>query len=65
MPLADVGTLILNHMVFLTHLVYINIALSHAEPGLLVVLYFISKLVARRPEDLDPPSWPPSAAPKW
>ncbi|GJN84906.1 hypothetical protein PLIIFM63780_008470 [Purpureocillium lilacinum] len=68
MPLANVGSLVLNHVVFLTHLVYINLAFSHAEPSLLVVLYFVSKLVARRPEDLDldaaASSWPPPTAPK-
>lgn len=61
MPLADVGSLVLHHVVFLTHVVYINIAFSHVEPSLLVVLYYISKLVGRRPEDLDQPVWPP----KW
>lgn len=64
MPLANVGSIVLHHIVFLTHLVYINLAFSHAEPGLLVALYVISKLLARRPEDLDPPSWPPGA-PQW
>lgn len=64
MPLSNVGSIVLHHVVFLTHLVYINLAFSHAEPSLLVALYFISKLLARRPEDLDPASWPPSA-PKW
>ncbi|PHH59396.1 hypothetical protein CDD81_3227 [Ophiocordyceps australis] len=67
MPLADFGSLVLNHALFLIHLVYISLAFAHAESGLLVVLYLVSKLLARRPEDLDPAlwqSWPP-AAPKW
>ena len=64
MPLSNVGSLVLHHVFFLTHLVYINLAFSHAEPSLLVVLYFASKLLARRPEGLDPASWPPTA-PKW
>lgn len=64
MPLSDVGSIVLHHIVFLTHLVYITLAFSHAEPSLVVVLYFISKLVARRPEDIDPASWHPNAA-KW
>lgn len=64
MPVSDVGSIVLHHIVFLTHLVYITLAFSHAEPSLLVGLYFISKLVARRPEDLDPASWYPSV-PKW
>ncbi|KAF4512302.1 hypothetical protein G6O67_001461 [Ophiocordyceps sinensis] len=62
MPLSDVGSIVLHHIVFLTHLVYITLAFSHAEPSLVVVLYFISKLVARRPEDIDPASWHPNAA---
>ncbi|RCI17105.1 hypothetical protein L249_2347 [Ophiocordyceps polyrhachis-furcata BCC 54312] len=64
MPVSDVGSIVLHHVVFLTHLVYITLAFSHAEPSLLVGFYFISKLVARRPEDLDPVSWYPSS-PKW
>ena len=60
MPLADLGSLVLHHMVFITHLVYFHIGFSHMEPGLLVVLYCVSKVLARRPEDLDPPPvWPP------
>ncbi|KAJ6441931.1 c4-dicarboxylate transporter [Purpureocillium lavendulum] len=47
MPLANFGSLVLTHVVFLTHLVYINLAFSHAEPSLLVVLYFVSKLGSR------------------
>ena len=64
MPLSNIGTLFLHHVVFLTHLVYINLAFTHAEPGLLLMLYLVSKLFARRPEDLDPPTWPPIAITK-
>ncbi|KJZ80360.1 hypothetical protein HIM_00210 [Hirsutella minnesotensis 3608] len=64
MPLSNVGSLVLQQVVFLTHLVYITFAFSHAEPSLLVVLYFLSKLVARRPEDIDPLSWHPTAPAK-
>ena len=67
MPMSDIGSLLLHHVVFLTHLVYINLAFSHAEPNLLVLLYLLCKVFARRPEDLDldPSSWPPSTIPKW
>lgn len=67
MPLANIGSLVVSNIVFLVHLVYFHLAFTHADPALIVVLYLISKLVARRPDDLDPPpQWPPSAAaPKW
>lgn len=60
MPLANVGSIVLHQIVFITHLVYISLAFTHAEPSLLVLLYFLSKLLARRPEDLDPAIWPPT-----
>ena len=64
MPLANIGSIVLHHIVFLTHLVYMNLAFSHAEPSLIVALYVVSKLLARRPEELEPPTWPPPAH-KW
>ncbi|OHE99211.1 hypothetical protein CORC01_05492 [Colletotrichum orchidophilum] len=65
MPLFDLGSLFLDHVVFITNLVYMNIALSNAEPGLLFPLYVVSKLLARGPEDWDSPTakWPPPM--KW
>lgn len=62
MPLADLGSLVVNHVVFLTHLVYINLAFSHADPGLIIVLYIASRLLCRHPEDLSDPksSWAPN-----
>jgi len=59
MPLANVGSLFLHHVIFIAHLVYVNLFFAQADPSFLVVLYFMSKLLARRPEDLDPPIWPP------
>lgn len=65
MPLADVGSLVLNHVVFLTHLVYVCIFFTHAEPTFLIFLYVLLKLFAARPDDFDtPPIWPPPI-PKW
>lgn len=65
MPLVNLGSLVLNHLVFVAHLAYFHIAFSHMDSSLLVGLYCISKVVARRPEDLDPPPvWPPHAI-KW
>lgn len=66
MPLYDLGSLVLNHVVFLTHLVYICLFFTHAEPNLLMPLYVVLKLFASRPEDLDNPRpvWPPPV-PKW
>ncbi|UQC74620.1 C4-dicarboxylate transporter/malic acid transporter [Colletotrichum lupini] len=41
MPLFDLGSLFLDHVVFITNLVYMNIALSNAEPSLLFPLYVV------------------------
>lgn len=65
MPLANVGSVVLHQILFLTHMVYINLAFAQAEPSLLVLLYFVSKLLARRPEDLEPGTWPPATMPKF
>ncbi|EEU46312.1 uncharacterized protein NECHADRAFT_78786 [Fusarium vanettenii 77-13-4] len=61
MPLANFGTLVLHHLVFVAHLAYFHIAFAHMEPSALVVLYCVSKLLARRADDIDgpPPEWPP------
>ncbi|KAF4984669.1 hypothetical protein FZEAL_185 [Fusarium zealandicum] len=61
MPLANFGSLVLHHLVFVAHLAYFHIAFSHMEPSALVALYCVSKLLARRADDIDgpPPEWPP------
>lgn len=61
MPLHDLGTVVINHVVFLTHLIYFHLAFAHAEPSLLVVLYLFSKVLGRRAEDSDwdASAWPP------
>ncbi|KAM5360040.1 hypothetical protein ACJZ2D_014032 [Fusarium nematophilum] len=61
MPLANFGTLVLHHLIFVAHLAYFHIAFSHMDPSALVALYCVSKLLARRPDDIDgpPPEWPP------
>ncbi|RFN50864.1 malic acid transport protein [Fusarium flagelliforme] len=61
MPLANFGTLVLHHIVFVAHLVYFHIAFSHMEQSALVALYCVSKLLARRADDIGgpPPEWPP------
>ena len=67
MPLYNLGSLVLNHIVFLTHLIYLNIAFSHANPSDLVPLYCALCLLARRADDIvdaAPPIWPPRA-PMW
>ncbi|KAK2780348.1 hypothetical protein CKAH01_00292 [Colletotrichum kahawae] len=66
MPLFDLGSLFLDHVVFITNLVYINIALTNAEPSILFPLYVVSKLLARGPDDWDSPTakWPPPV-PTW
>ena len=51
MPLANLGSLVLHHVVFLTHVVYFHVAFSHAEPNIVLILYFACKLLARRAED--------------
>jgi hypothetical protein len=63
MPLANFGTLILHHLVFVAHLVYFHIAFTHMEPSALAVIYCVSKLLARRADDIGgpPPEWPPPA----
>ena len=65
MPLANVGSVVLHQILFLTHMVYMNLAFAQAEPSLVVLLYFVSKLLARRPEDLEPAIWPPAPMPKF
>ncbi|PCD40081.1 hypothetical protein FGRA07_01352 [Fusarium graminearum] len=52
MPLANLGSLILHHIVFVAHLVYFHIAFTHMEPSVLVVIYCVSKLLARRADDI-------------
>lgn len=66
MPLHDLGSVFINHVVFLTHLIYFNLAFAQADPSLLVVLYLVSKVLGRRAEETewDASVWPPRM-PKW
>ena len=64
MPLHNLGTLVLGHVVFLVHVVYLHIAFSHASHTDLFYLYCITKLFARQADDIVdviPPTWPPRA----
>jgi hypothetical protein len=68
MPINDIGSLVLNHIVFLIHVVYINMAFTIAVPELVVAILFVSKVLARRADDVDvltdTNAWPPRA-PSW
>lgn len=61
MPLANIGSLVLDSVVFLLHLVYVQIALSHAEPSQIFLIHLLSSLGNRRAdsESLESPQWPP------
>jgi hypothetical protein len=52
MPLADVGSLILSHAVFIIHLGHLYILFSDVDPGLSLTIYLLVKLLATRPEEL-------------
>jgi hypothetical protein len=68
MPINDIGSLVLNHIVFLTHIVYINMAFTLAVPELVVAILCVTRVLARRADDVDiltdPNAWPPRA-PGW
>lgn len=65
MPLHDIGTLILSHVVFLVHVVYIHLAFSHAQPTFIALLYVLIHVLGKRAEDFGEEAvWPPRA-PKW
>ena len=61
MPHANIGTLVLDHALFLIHLCYFNLALSHADQSLLTILYLVTKVFASRGQDYKEPlpTWPP------
>lgn len=64
MPLHNLGSLVLHQVVFVIHLVYVQIAFANIDPSTLLPLYCVSRLFARRGDDfLDDdgpvPSWPP------
>ena len=50
MALSNVGTLILNLLIFITTLVNFSYALTSMEPLLLIVLYGISRIFVTPPE---------------
>jgi hypothetical protein len=50
MALSNVGTLILNLLIFITTLVNFSYALTSMEPLLLIALYAISKIFVTPPE---------------
>lgn len=51
MPLFNVGSIVIQVVVFVTTLVNFHSALAHVEPVLLIVLYILSKVLGRTPED--------------
>ena len=51
MALTNVGSLILNLLIFITTLVNFTYALTSLEPLLLLALYAISKIFVRAPEE--------------
>jgi len=60
MPLADVGSLILSHAVFMIQLEALHIFFSNVDPGLPLIIYLMVKLLANRPEALlGGPAWIP------
>jgi hypothetical protein len=65
MPLANLGSLFLDNVVFLIHLLYVHIALTHAEPNQIFMLHLLSSLGNRRPDNLETPPWPPLSVVPW
>jgi hypothetical protein len=51
MALSNVGTLVLNILIFITTLVNFSYALTTLEPLLLLALYAISKIFVTAPEE--------------
>jgi ABC-type uncharacterized transport system permease subunit len=50
MALSNVGSLVLNLLIFITTLVNFSYALTTLEPLLLLILYAISKIFVTAPE---------------
>ena len=51
MSISNVGSTVLQVVVFVATLVNFQSALAHVEPVALIGLYIVSRLLARRPED--------------
>jgi ABC-type uncharacterized transport system permease subunit len=51
MPISNVGSIVLQLVVFVTTLVNFHSALTHVEPIVLIGLYILSKVLGRSPED--------------
>ena len=51
MSISNVGSTVLQVVVFVTTLVNFQSALAHVEPVALIGLYIVSRLFARRPDD--------------
>jgi ABC-type uncharacterized transport system permease subunit len=61
MPIFNVGSIVIQLVVFLTTLVNFHSALGHVEPIVLVALYILSKVLGRSPEDF----WSTSCPDTW
>jgi hypothetical protein len=51
MALTNVGSIVLNLLIFITTLVNFTYALTALEPLVLLVLYAVSKIFVRQPEE--------------
>ena len=51
MALSNLGSLVLNLLIFITTLVNVSYALTTLEPLVLIVLYGISKICVTAPEE--------------
>lgn len=65
MPLANLGSLLLDNAVFLIHLIYVHIALTDAGPSQILLLHLLSSLGNRRPDSLESAPWPPLTVMHW
>ncbi|KAK6070963.1 c4-dicarboxylate transporter malic acid transporter [Seiridium cupressi] len=61
MPIFNVGSIVIQLVVFLTTLVNFHSALGHVEPIVLIGLYILSKVLGRSPEDF----WTTSCPDTW
>lgn len=61
MPIFNVGSIVIQLVVFLTTLVNFHSALGHVEPFVLIGLYILSKVLGRSPEDF----WSTSCPDSW
>lgn len=65
MPLANLGSLFLDNVVFLIHLIYVHLALAQAEPSQILMIHLLSSLGNRHHDNLEPPPWPPLSVVPW